>query len=131
MACMRTDGDTWREAYGRVLGTVMIASLLELGLSFVPPRTLRRLFPPIVTGTAVFLIGASLVGTGVKCAPSLLPSWTRQSQSCSGSAQRQPSWGMAASRLRAVPPSSPAASTSATTDRDWGAVAALVACMAH
>lgn len=80
MVCMRADGDTWREAYGRVLGTVMIASLLELGLSFVPPRTLRRLFPPIVTGTAVFLIGASLVGTGVKCAPSLLHSRPHQSQ---------------------------------------------------
>eukprot|EP00892_Ulva_mutabilis_P007205 jgi/Ulvmu1/4857/UM020_0143.1 len=60
------DGDTWREAYGRVLGTVMLASLLEIFLSFVPPRTLKRLFPPVVTGTAVFLIGASLVGTGVK-----------------------------------------------------------------
>ena len=68
MGSAHADGDTWREAYGRVLGTVMLASLLEIFLSFVPPRTLKRLFPPIVTGTAVFLIGASLVGTGVKCA---------------------------------------------------------------
>lgn len=69
VGCVCVDGDTWREAYGRVLGTVMVASLLELCLSLVPPRTLRRMFPPIVTGTAVFLIGASLVGTGIKCDP--------------------------------------------------------------
>ena len=62
------DGVTWREAYGKVLGTVLVASLLEAALSFVPPKTLRKLFPPLVTGTAVFLIGASLVGTGIRYA---------------------------------------------------------------
>lgn len=65
---MHADGDvdTWRDAYGKVLGTVLVASFLEIGLSFVPPKILRRTFPPIVTGTAVFLIGAALVGTGVR-----------------------------------------------------------------
>lgn len=70
---MHADGDTWRQAYGRVLGTVMLASLLEICLSFVPPKTLKRLFPPVVTGTAVFLIGSSLVGTGIRRAAQLLP----------------------------------------------------------
>ena len=63
------DGDTFKEAYGRVLGTILVCWLVEFFLSFVPPRALKRVFPPIVSGTAVFLIGASLIGTGIKCAP--------------------------------------------------------------
>lgn len=51
-------------AYGAIIGTAALCSLLEIGLSFVPPRALRRVFPPIVTGTVVFLIGASLVKEG-------------------------------------------------------------------
>lgn len=35
-----------------------------MGLSFLPPRTLKRMFPPIVTGVTVFLIGLSLVTSG-------------------------------------------------------------------
>ena len=31
-------------------------------LSFVPVRVLQRIFPPVVTGTVILLIGASLVG---------------------------------------------------------------------
>lgn len=54
------------DAYGMWLGTVMVGSLLEIGLSFVPPNMLRRAFPPIVTGTTVFLIGASLVPVGLR-----------------------------------------------------------------
>ncbi|KAL8287462.1 hypothetical protein RQP46_003320 [Phenoliferia psychrophenolica] len=49
------------EAYG--LGTSALCSLLEMGISFLSPRTLRRIFPPVVTGTVVVLIGASLVGS--------------------------------------------------------------------
>ncbi|CAN0188845.1 unnamed protein product, partial [Hapterophycus canaliculatus] len=30
------------------------------------PKALRKVFPPIVTGVTVFLIGAALVGTGFK-----------------------------------------------------------------
>ena len=32
-------------------------------MSFVPPRTLKRIFPPMVTGTVILLIGASLIGS--------------------------------------------------------------------
>lgn len=52
--------------YGKFLGTVLVASLFEICLSFIPRQTLRKLFPPIVTGTCVCLIGASLSGTGMK-----------------------------------------------------------------
>ncbi|KAI9284066.1 permease family-domain-containing protein [Umbelopsis sp. AD052] len=50
--------------YGALLGTSMICSLLPMALSFLPPRTLKKMFPPIVTGTTVFLIGLSLVTAG-------------------------------------------------------------------
>lgn len=54
------------DGYGRWLGTVMVGALVEIAISFVPHRVLRKVFPPIVTGTTVFLIGASLVGVGLK-----------------------------------------------------------------
>ncbi|KAH7906116.1 xanthine uracil permease [Hygrophoropsis aurantiaca] len=55
--------DPCPDAYGMVLGTSLICSLLEIGLSFLPPRVLKRLFPPMVTGTVILMIGASLIGS--------------------------------------------------------------------
>ena len=52
-------------AYGKWLGTIMIGALLEIALSFIPPKALRRIFPPIVTGITVLLIGASLIPVGL------------------------------------------------------------------
>ncbi|KAG6331939.1 hypothetical protein ID866_7150 [Astraeus odoratus] len=65
-----------------VVSASLICSFLEIGLSFIPPRTLQRIFPPIVTsmcsmrkaiatadentvspGTAIVMIGASLIGS--------------------------------------------------------------------
>ncbi|KAJ7828712.1 xanthine/uracil permease [Mycena leptocephala] len=50
------------DAYGKLLGTSLICSFLEMLMAFVPPRVLKRIFPPIVTGTVVVLIGAGLIG---------------------------------------------------------------------
>ncbi|KAG8838930.1 hypothetical protein FRC18_002158 [Serendipita sp. 400] len=50
------------DAYGMLLGTSMLCSLLNMGLSFAPAKTLKRIFPPVVTGTVIVMIGASLVG---------------------------------------------------------------------
>ncbi|KAL7414494.1 xanthine uracil permease [Mrakia frigida] len=50
------------DAFGALLGTSMLCSLLEMGMAFIPPAKLRKIFPPIVTGVVVFLIGASLIG---------------------------------------------------------------------
>jgi len=50
------------EAYGYLLGTSALCSLLMMGLAFVPPRILKRVFPPHITGLVVLLIGASLIG---------------------------------------------------------------------
>lgn len=44
----------------------MLCALLEIFLSFVPRATLRRMFPPIVTGVCVLCIGVALTGTGIK-----------------------------------------------------------------
>ncbi|KAJ7916667.1 xanthine/uracil permease [Mycena leptocephala] len=65
------------DAYGKLLGqwiyasclwlnpsagTSLICSFLEMFMAFVPPRVLKRIFTPIVTGTVVVLIGAGLIG---------------------------------------------------------------------
>jgi len=60
------DGEPAKVAYGRFLGTCMVASLLEIGLALFPPRIIAKIFPPIVCGTAVTLIGAALTGAGIK-----------------------------------------------------------------
>jgi len=52
------------EGYGAILGTAACCSLLEIALSFVPPRILKKVFPPLVTGPTVMLIGVSLIGSG-------------------------------------------------------------------
>lgn len=52
------------EGYGKVLASSLICSLLEVFLSFIPPRILQKIFPPIVTGPVVLLIGTSLIQSG-------------------------------------------------------------------
>ncbi|KIP02253.1 hypothetical protein PHLGIDRAFT_130842 [Phlebiopsis gigantea 11061_1 CR5-6] len=64
------------DAYGMVLGTSLICSFLEIFMSFVSPRTLKKIFPPMVTGTVILMIGASLVGS------SGMPNWGGGSNDC-------------------------------------------------
>ncbi|KAF8628733.1 hypothetical protein AX15_003747 [Amanita polypyramis BW_CC] len=64
------------DAYGSLLGTSLICSFLEIGLSFCSPRALKRIFPPIVTGTVILMIGATLVGS------SGIPNWGGGSNEC-------------------------------------------------
>ncbi|THV49227.1 hypothetical protein BGAL_0205g00040 [Botrytis galanthina] len=54
------------EGYGALLGTASLCALLEIGLSFMTPKLLKKLFPPIVTGPTVMLIGVSLILTGLE-----------------------------------------------------------------
>ena len=54
------------EGYGRFLGTCMVAAFFEIGLAMIPPKYRKKLFPPVVVGTAVMLIGGSLIGAGIK-----------------------------------------------------------------
>jgi len=66
IALMKADGESGSDAYGRMLGTIMVCSFLEIFLSFIPPAQLKKAFPPIVSGVTVMLIGAALTGTGMK-----------------------------------------------------------------
>lgn len=52
--------------YGAILGTQCCTALLEVLLSFLPARVLKRIFPPIVTGPTVALIGIALIQSGFK-----------------------------------------------------------------
>ena len=64
------------EGYGAILGTAACCALLEIALSFAPPAALKRMFPPLVTGPTVTLIGVSLIESGFK-------DWAGGSGSCS------------------------------------------------
>ncbi|KAB8079371.1 permease family-domain-containing protein [Aspergillus leporis] len=63
------------KGYGALLGTSCLCSLLEIGLSFMSTKILKRIFPPLVTGPTVLLIGASLIESGMK-------DWAGGSGSC-------------------------------------------------
>ncbi|KAF8464035.1 permease family-domain-containing protein [Kalaharituber pfeilii] len=52
--------------YGALICTSCLCALLEIGLSFVPPRILKKVFPPLVTGPTVMFIGVKLIASGFK-----------------------------------------------------------------
>ncbi|KAH7324349.1 purine permease [Stachybotrys elegans] len=52
--------------YGALIGTSAVCALLEVLISFIPPQTLLRIFPPIVSGPTVMLIGVKLIQSGFR-----------------------------------------------------------------
>ncbi|WPG99426.1 Hypothetical protein R9X50_00224000 [Acrodontium crateriforme] len=52
------------DGYGAIIGTAAICALFEVLMSFAPPKVLKKVFPPLVTGPTVLLIGASLITSG-------------------------------------------------------------------
>lgn len=50
--------------YGHLLATGSICGLISVLLSFTPSKVLNKIFPPIVTGPVVLLIGVHLIETG-------------------------------------------------------------------
>jgi uric acid-xanthine permease len=52
------------DGYGAIIATAACCSLLEIMLSFLPPKYMLRIFPPIVTGPTVMLIGIGLIESG-------------------------------------------------------------------
>ncbi|KAH8162465.1 hypothetical protein CIB48_g5795 [Xylaria polymorpha] len=54
------------DAYGALLGTAAVAALIEVVIAFIPPRIMLRIFPPLVTGPTVMLIGINLIESGFK-----------------------------------------------------------------
>ncbi|SMR54338.1 unnamed protein product [Zymoseptoria tritici ST99CH_3D1] len=65
------------DGYGAILGTQCICALLEIALSFMPPRILKKIFPPLVTGPTVLLIGVKLIANGFS-------DWAGGSGNCKG-----------------------------------------------
>ncbi|WVQ80592.1 hypothetical protein IAT38_002697 [Cryptococcus sp. DSM 104549] len=51
--------------FGAILGTATLTGLFAIALAFVPPRAIRKTFPPLITGTMLMFIGAALVKSGV------------------------------------------------------------------
>ncbi|KAI8330667.1 permease family-domain-containing protein [Choanephora cucurbitarum] len=54
------------DAFGAILGTQMICSLLTFVVSFLPPRAVRKFFPKIVMGIVLVIIGVSLLSSSMK-----------------------------------------------------------------
>jgi len=52
------------DGYGAILGTAAVCALLEIAMAFTSPRILKKIFPPLVTGPTVMLIGVKLVQSG-------------------------------------------------------------------
>lgn len=54
------------EGYGAILGTSACCALVVIAISFLPPKVMLKIFPPIVTGPTVMLIGVKLIESGFK-----------------------------------------------------------------
>lgn len=52
------------DGYGMILATGSLCALLEIILSFCPAKILQKVFPPLVTGPVVLLIGTHLIESG-------------------------------------------------------------------
>jgi len=63
---MKNEGIDGKVAFGKMLGTVMVCGLLEAFLSLLPRKTIKKIFPPLVTSVTIMLIGIALTGTGMK-----------------------------------------------------------------
>lgn len=54
------------DAWGAVLGTILCTVWVQIAMSFVPPKTLNRIFPKLITGSLLLLVGVYLVGNGMQ-----------------------------------------------------------------
>ncbi|KAK1455921.1 uracil-xanthine permease [Colletotrichum melonis] len=52
------------DGYGAIIGSSALCALIEIAISFMPPKVMLHIFPPIVTGPTVMLIGIHLIETG-------------------------------------------------------------------
>ncbi|PNW77579.1 hypothetical protein CHLRE_10g442800v5 [Chlamydomonas reinhardtii] len=63
---MKEKGHTFEEAYGMFLGTIVMCAIIPVILSFFPIRIIKKIFPPIVCGITIMMIGVHLIGAGFK-----------------------------------------------------------------
>ncbi|BGP58006.1 hypothetical protein JCM8202v2_005663 [Rhodotorula sphaerocarpa] len=53
------------EAFGALLGTGAVVGIAAIAFAFTPARILRKLFPPLITGSILLCIGLSLMSSGI------------------------------------------------------------------
>lgn len=63
------------DGYGALIATSCVCALLEILMAFTSPKILKKIFPPLVTGPTVMLIGISLISSGFE-------NWAGGSGSC-------------------------------------------------
>ncbi|CAK9785486.1 nucleoside transporter [Cutaneotrichosporon oleaginosum] len=81
--------------FGAILGTGALTGIFAIALAFVPPKTIRKAFPPLVIGTMICFIGASLVSAGItNWAGGSGACMTDHTLLCSSGSQSHP-WGSA------------------------------------
>lgn len=54
------------EAWGAVLGTCLCTVWIQILMSLVPPKVLNRIFPKVVTGSLLLLVGVYLISSGME-----------------------------------------------------------------
>ncbi|KAF2227542.1 uric acid-xanthine permease [Elsinoe ampelina] len=52
--------------YGALVGTSALCALVVVAIAFLPAKVMLRIFPPLITGPVVMLIGIHLVESGFK-----------------------------------------------------------------
>ncbi|GAB4815854.1 hypothetical protein N2152v2_002900 [Parachlorella kessleri] len=62
---LTSEGQSFNEAYGKLLGTIALCGLIPLIISSLPHKAIRKVFPPIVCGVTIMLIGINLAGAGM------------------------------------------------------------------
>ncbi|ORY71840.1 putative purine permease [Pseudomassariella vexata] len=54
------------DAWGAILGSILCTVWVQIAMSFVPPKTLNKVFPKVVTGSLLLLVGVYLVSNGME-----------------------------------------------------------------
>lgn len=54
------------DAWGACLGTMLCCVWIQIAMAFVPPRLLNKIFPKLITGSLLTLVGVYLVGNGLQ-----------------------------------------------------------------
>ncbi|EXJ82170.1 hypothetical protein A1O1_08239 [Capronia coronata CBS 617.96] len=54
------------DAYGALLGSMLVTLWIQILLSMVPPRLLNKIFPKVVTGSLLTLVGVYLINSGMQ-----------------------------------------------------------------
>ncbi|CAE7202713.1 purine permease [Pyrenophora teres f. teres] len=54
------------DAWGACLGTMLCCVWLQIALAFVPPKMLNMVFPKLITGSLLTLVGIYLIGNGLQ-----------------------------------------------------------------